>query len=65
MAEKKRSRTRKPAPQVAPIEYRGTKLVQARVPAALYARITRAAENELISVAAYVRRTLQNTVPGG
>jgi predicted HicB family RNase H-like nuclease len=40
-------------------------LVQARVPAELYKRIERNAKQELISVAAYVRRTLQNYVPGG
>lgn len=40
-------------------------LVQARVPRALYERIKRAADAELISMAAYMRRTLQNHVPGG
>jgi predicted HicB family RNase H-like nuclease len=39
--------------------------VQARVPGSLYARIEKAAKAELISMAAYVRRTLQNHVPGG
>lgn len=57
---KSRTGSTAPVPPAPP-----TRLVQARVPAELYKRIERNAREEMISVAAYVRRTLKNYVPGG
>lgn len=56
---KKRSR---PGPE---LPSPGPQLIQTRVPPNLYKRIKACAEAELLTVAAYVRRTLQNHVPGG
>jgi len=41
------------------------KLIQSQVPLPLYERIHKCADDEMISVSAYVRRILQNQVPGG
>lgn len=46
-------------------KHKGTRLVQSRVPNELYERIRRCASHELLPVSAYIRRTLQNHVPGG
>lgn len=61
----KRSRTGSTESAPVPAQPAPSRLVQARVPAELYKRIERCANAEMISVAAYVRRTLKNYVPGG
>ena len=61
MAKPKGSRTpTKPVPHPP-----SRKLVQSHVSISLYDRIRKHAQAEEISVSAYVRRTLNNYVPGG